>query len=301
MKILNKIRTLFTDIQDLKRSQYDARNPNVLSGKILAEMNAKKGNINTIHEVEFKVFSQWGDDGIIQYLISKMNFPNNTFVEFGVENYTESNTRFLLMNNNWSGMVIDGSEKNISFIKNDPIYWQFDLFAKKAFINAENIESLIDESGFNEELGILSIDIDGNDYWVWKAINKYRPCIVIIEYNSIFGPAKPWTIPYDPNFRRGEHAKGKQYWGSSLLSLCDLAEEKGYDFIGCNLIGNNAYFIRKDKNSQLESLTCSKGYVEGKFRELITSSGPVSGTAKLLSLKGFDIYNTRTKATEKIS
>lgn len=300
MKITKQIKELYRIIHDLNRQRYDARDPKVITGKLLAELHLKKEKINSLHDVEFKVFSQWGDDGIIQYLVSTLNIPNKTFVEFGVENYTESNTRFLLINNNWTGLVIDGSDDNISYIKKDPIYWQYELHAKKAFITAENIESLIDEAGFDQQIGILSIDIDGNDYMVWKAITKYQPAIVIVEYNAAFGHQNPWIIPYDPKFARNTSDSRKLYWGTSLLSLCDLAAERHYDFIGCNLNGNNAYFIKKEINHSFKSLSCEEGIVEGKFREYFDKGEPVSAYKKLNYLKGMLVYNTRTGAIEKI-
>ena len=101
--------------------------------------------VNDIRAHEFKVFSQWGEDGIIQFLINQINIPNRIFIEFGVQNYTESNTRFLLQNNNWSGLVIDGSQNNISYVKNDPIYWRYNLKAECAFIDRDNINRLISQ------------------------------------------------------------------------------------------------------------------------------------------------------------
>ena len=100
-------------------------------------------DVSSIQETEFRVFSQFGEDGIIQFLISNIEIPNKTFVEFGVEDYAESNTRFLLINNNWSGLVIDGSQPNVESIKNDAIFWKHDLTALNAFITKDNINSLI--------------------------------------------------------------------------------------------------------------------------------------------------------------
>jgi hypothetical protein len=140
------------------------KNQTMLLAGLCSIEQQKIAVIDHLYDVEFKVFSQWGDDGIIQYLIRNLDIPNKTFVEFGVENYTESNTRFLLINNNWSGLVMDGSSENISYIKNDEIYWQYDLQAKHAFIDVDNVNDLISCAGFSEELGLLHIDIDGNDY-----------------------------------------------------------------------------------------------------------------------------------------
>ena len=127
------------------------------------------------------------EDGIIQYLINNLAIQNKTFVEFGVEIFEESNTRFLLMNDNWQGMVLDACEADIRYIQQDKIYWQYDLQAKCTWITRENINSLLMASGFGEDLGLLSVDIDGNDYWIWEAIESVRPLIVVVEYNSLLG------------------------------------------------------------------------------------------------------------------
>ena len=214
--------------------------------------------IDNLHLSEFKVFSQFGDDGIIQFLIDYLKIENKTFIEFGVENYKEANTRFLLINNNWKGLIMDGSEKNMNQVQQEDIYWRYDINALAAFITKDNINSLIINNGFEGEIGLLHIDIDGNDYWIWKEINCIQPIIVIVEYNSIFGCENSWSIPYDKDFYRTNYHYSNLYYGASLLSLCDLAEEKGYYFIGCNSNGNNAYFVRKDKISGLRDFKCKR-------------------------------------------
>ncbi len=274
----------------------------LLMGKILSKNNANQF-YNHINEAEFKVFSQWGDDGIIQYLISKIEVSKKIFIEFGVENYTESNTRFLLVNNNWTGLVMDGSEDHINYIKNDEIYWKFDLIAKCAFITAENINQLIKGEGFEGDIGILHIDIDGNDYWIWKALIVISPEIIIMEYNSVLGIERPVTIPYKADFYRNDGHHSLLYAGSSLLSLCDLAEEKGYYFVGSNSAGNNAYFVRKDKIGSLKPLLPIEGYVKSKFREAKDKDGISLFTRdneRINHLKDLPFYNTRTNKIEYI-
>jgi hypothetical protein len=157
----------------------------LLTARLNIHINRQKEKeiLQDIQQAEFQVYSQFGDDGIIQFLIEYINIEHKTFIEFGVENYREANTRFLLINNNWSGLVMDGSEKHIKTIKNDDVYWKFDLVAKAAFVTKENINQLLTESGFTGETGLLHIDIDGNDYWIWKEISVVNPVIVIVEYN----------------------------------------------------------------------------------------------------------------------
>ncbi|MEI7736718.1 MAG: hypothetical protein WCI49_14725, partial [Ferruginibacter sp.] len=148
---------------------YDNFKANILAGQQLAALNSTKTNIQQLDEVAYQVFSQRGEDGVLQYIINKIGIPNTIFIEFGVEDYTESNTRLLLFNN-WSGMVIDSSERNIRFIKTDFIYWKYDITAYESFITAENINTLISNYTGCTDIGVLSVDIDDNDYWVWEAI-----------------------------------------------------------------------------------------------------------------------------------
>jgi hypothetical protein len=201
-------------------------------------------------------------------LLRYVKIQRKIFVEFGVENYTESNTRFLLVNNNWSGLVIDGSAENVNYLKKDPIYWRHNLKAVQAFIDKDNINGVLFDNGISGDIGILSIDIDGNDYWVWQAIDVVNPAIVIIEYNSRFGKDKAVTIPYDPAFVRSKAHYSMLYAGASLKALYNLGKSKGYLFVGCNSAGNNAFFVRQDlKHSCIKELTLEEGYIASQFRE----------------------------------
>jgi hypothetical protein len=277
----------------------------MLAGSILSKMNSSKKEefISNIQLAEFKVFSQWGDDGIIDFLVDYLEINNKTFIEFGVENYREANTRFLLLQRNWKGLIFDGSEKNIEYVKNDEIYWKYDLTAHSAFITKDNINQLISEKEFGGEIGLLHIDIDGNDYWVWDAINTIDPIIVIVEYNSVFGPNNAWTIPYHEDFSRAKYHYSNLYFGTSLLSLCDLAAKKNYIFIGCNSNGNNAYFIKKEKKKDFISLNAEDGYITSKFRECRDDKGNLTypdNNQRINKLLGLPIYNTRMKLIETI-
>ena len=192
----------------------------------------KNRKIDTLEEVEFRVFSQWGEDGIIQWLINNTVLDKKIFVEFGVEDYVESNTRFLLMNNNWAGLVIDGSEENVKKIRQWDDYWKYDLRAVSRFITRDNINSIISENGIEGDIGILSVDIDGIDYWVLDSISCIRPRILICEYNNIFGADKKVTVPYDEKFFRTDKHFSNLYWGCSLGALCDWAERNGFYYMG---------------------------------------------------------------------
>jgi hypothetical protein len=233
--------------------------------------------IGELKDSEFKVSSQWGEDGIIQFLLKSLPIERKIFVEFGVQDYRESNTRFLLTNNNWSGLILDGSKGDIKFVKSDPIYWRYNLKAVHAFVTSENINDLLLDNGIEGEIGLLSVDIDRNDYWVWQAINVVKPAIVVSKYNFRFGPNKAVTTPYAPGFVRSEAHHSMIYYGASLKALCLLAGQKGYAFVGCNSAGNNAFFVRRDlRPAHMPELTSEAGYVADQFRESRNKDGQLT-------------------------
>ena len=186
---------------------------------------------------EFKVHSQWGEDGILQVLSRRVAVAQPVFVEFGVQDYVESNTRFLLKNNHWSGLILDGSAEAIEAIRRDPIYWRHNLKAVQAFVTRENINALLQTHGPTGEIGLLSIDIDGVDYFVWEAITVVQPALVVVEYNARFGPERAVTVPYDAAFQRGAAHYSHIYYGASLAALVGLGKRKGFAFVGANSAG----------------------------------------------------------------
>lgn len=322
MSFFNKIHTLVKQIKDISVIKRSIEAQNILSSRLLNHHNFElepsslykdasnlegtpvlRAGVSIFREVEYKVFSQFGDDGIIQYLVHKLSIEPKTFVEFGVENYVESNTRLLLTKDNWKGLVMDGSDSHVAYIKQDEIYWRHELCAVSAFITKENINKLLLDNGFDGELGILSIDIDGNDYWVWKEITVARPVLVIVEYNSVFGADRAITIPYQEDFTRSSAHYSHVYWGASLSALCHLAEEKGYYFVGSNSAGNNAYFVRKDKIGALKPLKAHEGYVASAFRDSRDRNGSLSfvgGEKRIELIKGMPVYNVLTGHMETI-
>lgn len=309
-KKYNQFKTLFLKIGEIhdeikrvdsrnNKDLYSYKSLKVNLGQIQSQLNSGKSLKTDLSEFEFQVFSQFGDDGIIQWLINYLDIPNKTFVEFGVEKYIESNTRFLLFNNNWRGLVIDGEEQNVNYIKNDVVSYLFNLQSLASFITKDNINELISSKGFQKDLGLLSIDIDGNDYWIWNSLVDINPIIVISEYNAEFG-LNPWTIPYKDDFV-WDKVNNMYYWGTSLTSLCDLADKKGYSFVGCNSHGNNAYFVRNDKMKDLKKVSPVDGFVKAKFLLSRNAAGEqFSESEKRDSLVGKKIYNTRTGKIEAI-
>jgi hypothetical protein len=241
----------------------------MLQGRTLSMQNADRAPFARLKDAEFKVFSQYGEDGILQYLIreAKIIRSEQVFIEFGVQNYLESNTRYLLQNDHWKGLIIDGSDAYMESVRNSELYWRHDLTAISAWIDRDNINDLIRGAGFQGSIGILSIDIDGNDYWVWERIEDVNPVIVIVEWNSVFGPNHAVSIPYDPTFDRATAHYSCLYWGASMAAFEALADRKGYAMIGSNEVGNNLFFVRRDRLGRLQPQTTQSAYVESRFRD----------------------------------
>lgn len=191
----------------------------------------------------FKVYSQNDEDGIIEEIFNRIGETNKTFVEFGVQNGLESNGHYLL-HKGWSGLWIEGNETYVNEIgaRFYPVLKDNRLKCVNAFITKDNINFHIAGSGMVGEIDLLSIDIDGNDYYVWEAVNVIRPRVVVIEYNAKFPPNHDWKMAYCENFVWD----GSDWHGASLKALELLGRRLGYQLVGTNLSGVNAFFVRQE-------------------------------------------------------
>ncbi len=215
----------------------------------------------------YKVHSQSDEDGIIAEIFKRIGSKNKTFVEFGVEHGIECNTLWLLMQV-WSGLWIDGGASNCKRIaKTHAHYMQGgQLKVENAFITKDNIDSLLQRhfaAPGADEVDLLSIDIDFNDYWVWQAIVSVKPRVVAIEYNASWPPPAAITVPYAPQGRWN----GTSYFGASLGALAKLGASKGYALVGCCLAGTNAFFVRDDlvKNRFLKPGSAEEHYERPRY------------------------------------
>lgn len=227
----------------------------------------RKNAASAFHRLEYRVISQHREDGIIDHLLDSVGIKDGLFVEFGFWP-DECNCLNLVLNRNFSGLFIDGSESNCQRAR-DAFRWlgKSSIKIAHSFVTAENINSLISEQGINGEIDILSVDIDGNDYWLWQAINVVNPRIVVVEYNASFGDERAISVPYDPEFVRYEKHSSGFYHGASLAALNNLAKEKGYQLVGCDFTGVNAFFVRHDlMTDQLQAMTVKEAYMENRGR-----------------------------------
>lgn len=191
----------------------------------------------------YKSFSQSDEDGLIHEIIRRVGAKSRTFVEFGVSQGLECNTVALLMEG-WSGLWIEGNAHCCEQIANSHQNFMADnqLRIANRYVDCESINPIISEHYRGEEVDLLSVDIDYNDYWLWKAIDCISPRVVVVEYNASWPPPAAVTVPYDPD----RHWDGSSYFGASIGALAALGEQKGYKLVGCSLSGVNAFFIRDD-------------------------------------------------------
>jgi hypothetical protein len=202
----------------------------------------RRGPLPTFDEVEFSVHSQNGEDGILLYLFSLLGTPTKRSVEICAGDGIECNTANLIINHGWRGLLIDGNDWNINrgneFYSSSRTPW-FAPAIELAWITAENVNELVEKRGFAGDVDLLSLDLDGVDYWIWKALDVVRPLVVVAEFNWVWGPDESFTVPYDPGFRIDG-----QYYGASLAAYTKLAYEKGYRLVGTEGWGFNAFFVQ---------------------------------------------------------
>lgn len=195
----------------------------------------------------FKVFSQFEEDGILLYLFSIIGEGSKTFIEIGANDGINSNCSNLAVHFGWTGLFFEGDPQLIKrgrkFYSRIPTPWHPKPTFVQAIIKRENINQLIRENGLSGDMELLSIDIDGNDYWVWDAIDVVRPKVVVIETHTEFG-LNNIVVPYDPSYMfPGKHPV---YHGASVIAMNKLAEKKGYRLVAASDLGINQIFLRND-------------------------------------------------------
>ena len=271
-------------------------------GRILAELNRTKP-VQPISHHEFRVFSQWGEDGVIQRLVSHIPVAHRTFIEFGVEDFAQANCRFLLFNNNWRGFVIDSSEQHVATILKADWLSRYDLCAACSMVSREGINEILQRSGFDRDLGLLSIDVDGIDYWLFEALTVYSPRILVVEFNALFGPTRLITVPYDPAFRRRAKHYSELYYGASLAAWVHLADRKGYALVGVESAGVNAFFVRRDVlPADVAPLTAAEAFVQTGVRQSRDRDGRLDFLAldaQLAAIRGCEVVNVATGLPER--
>jgi len=206
---------------------------------------AEKDDLPSITETGFRVFSQFEEDGKLLFIFSVIGMYNKVFVEIGSDDGVNSNSANLYFNFGWHGLFIDGNPSAVRrgrrFFSKYPHPWYFKPKFLCEKVTRENVNELITGAGYSGEIGLLSIDIDGNDYWIWDAIDVIEPRVVIIETHNEFG-LNNIVVPYDPEYSYpGLHPV---YHGASPVAMTRLANRKGYRLVGANELGFNFIFVK---------------------------------------------------------
>lgn len=220
-----------------------------------------------LHRAEHRVLSQNGEDGILDYLLEAVGVGPGVFIEFGFMDM-ECNCLELAFARDFRGLLMDGSARGCQHAR-DAYRWlgKQRLEVVNAFITVENLNDLIAGQGLGGEIDVLSIDVDGVDYWLWECLEVVTPRIVVIEYNASFGADRAITVPYEPDFVRWNKHDSGLYHGTSLLALERLGERKGYRLVGCDTMGVNAFFVRKDLDApSVATLTTKEAFCDHRSR-----------------------------------
>ncbi len=198
----------------------------------------------TFAEVGFRKYSQFEEDGILLYLFSVIPPINRTCVEICAGDGRECNTANLILNHGWWGHLFDGSEDHVrsgrAFYARHPDTFAHPPSFTHAWVTAENVNQLVAGSGASGPVDLLSLDIDGMDYWVWKALTVVEPQVVVCEVHNPVPPDLALTVPYDPDFV----CESENYRGASLAAMVKLGRDKGYRLVGTHRLGFNAFFVR---------------------------------------------------------
>ncbi len=209
------------------------------------------GALPNLSQVGFKAFSQTDEDGILLYIFTIIGCTTKKSVEICAGNGIECNTANLIINHGWHALLVDGNETlvkgGVEFYKRNPHTFVYPPTFVHSWVTRGNVNEVIDKNGFEGEIDLLSIDMDGVDYWIWSAINSIEPRVVVVEYQDIIGPDKALTVPYSDNFNGYAHPTTlgmPNFCGASLPAFVKIAKEKGYRLVGCNRYGYNAFFIK---------------------------------------------------------
>jgi hypothetical protein len=276
-----------------------ATNSLIGQAAILSSRQAS-GNFRYLWDAEVKVYSQWGEDGILDYLCERLGLSKPRILEVGAGNFDECNSRFLAENRNANVFAVDSREDLISSIEDNPLYWKSHVVGFHTWVTPENINEIIENA--KNAIGqpdIFSLDLDGNDYWILDAADLASIRIVVAEYNPLFGHKSAVTVPRDDKFDRTSKHYSWLYYGASLKAFTLLLEKKGFAFVGTNRVGNNAFFVSKDIANLIPTKVSQdySVYTDWRVRETRSESGALNfatGYARVITMMDQELIDIET-------
>ena len=208
---------------------------------------AQLSNINAfehLHQAEFRVYSQWGEDGILNYIFNVLDITKPKIFEIGAANFQECNSRFAAEFRNASVYAVDLHPELVQEVQNMDISWKNHIFPVQDRVTPDNIQFHEAEARrLMSGIDVVSLDIDGNDYWCLKEMNLEGVSVVVVEVNPLFGTDISVTIPRNDYFDRSTAHHSNLYFGMSYMAATNLLEDKGFKCVGSNLAGNNIFYI----------------------------------------------------------
>lgn len=193
-----------------------------------------------LHGSAAQVCSQNGEDGMIAEIFRRIGTGNRVFAEIGVGDGNENNTAYLLAQG-WKGYWLDGDDQFAATLRSRPDIAPR-VTALVGFLTRENVDSMFAKLGVPEDLDLLSLDVDQNTYYLWEGLRRFKPRVVVVEYNATVPPDVVWKVRYDPQAVWDQ----SNNFGASLAAYEALGRELGYSLVGCDFIGTNAFFVRSD-------------------------------------------------------
>lgn len=209
-------------------------------GQLVARTKPELFASSDLSRYELRVFSQNGEDGVLVEILNRIGVGDRYFVEFGIQEGVEGNCVLLADVLGWSGLFLEADPQFFAEVSRK--YEGTPVTVRREMVTADRIEEIFAAAGVPTELDVLSIDIDGNDIYVWEALGTHSPRVVIIEYNSGIRGEGPLAQPHDPD----RVWDGGSAWGSSLAALETVGRRKGYSLVHTDLSGVNAFFVRDD-------------------------------------------------------
>jgi len=304
------VNNIFKFLHKLKKfffGKYFEKKLIMIGNSHILNMRNNYQNIKNINDLDYKIYSQFGEDGIIDYLIKSLNIISPKFVEIGVGDYSECNTRFLFETAQPKGLIIDCIENFKKEVSKNISLWKGDLKILNEKINSKNINQILEMEGFTSEIDIFSLDIDGVDYWILEKLPPNFSKIVIVEYNSIFGPDLEVSVPNINDFDRSNYHHSNLCFGASLKAMISLLEKKGFVFLGSTRSKVNAFFVLKteiDKiNLNIPNTDDLSFYTNSNITESRNVDGQLnylSGKDKLSEISECELINLNDNNLKKI-
>ena len=214
------------------------------------ELRRGGGPLPAFADVEFRNYSQNGEDGILLYILSLIGMTTRKCVEICAGDGVECNSANLILNHGYNALLVDGDDRNIAianeFYSRHRETFGFVPKAVKHWIERETIDRFLHDQGMAGEIDVLTVDIDGNDYWIWNAIECSSPRVVVVEYDNAWGPDDSVTMRYESDFVWRISEPGMPHGGASLAAFVGLGRRKGYRLVGSQMRCFNAFFVRDD-------------------------------------------------------